>query len=281
LVSVRGKYEAGAVSLADDEVVRMEVQWRQAREALSPEDAVGSHVAGLRKDARKKGLECTVQRDLGLASPPGRESEVYRWVSGQQILAMLSYCPSCRRTVHVKLMGRPDEQLNSLGRTIFASMREHGDGLTRPWDFFDVHFRSPVGVPLVKSSLKTGCIRMDFARRWLRLSFVRLSLAQMLLAGKGLERWLCGYWQRELKRRSCRAEPVRIKGHEGVALSGRPWLLVNPTRLIGRGRIVRVGAWHCDETNRLFICAYDGPQAESDVFQAALKSVECCRAADG
>jgi hypothetical protein len=276
LVFTQGSYQAGYVRLADEASVRMELRWQTASGPGTPAGAVDSHVAKLTRDARKRGLSCDVQRDLKLASPEGKQVECYRCTTDRQALAMVSRCEECRRVVHVQLLGAPHEGLKGLGRTVFASLRDDPQDGTLPWEFFDLRFRSPAGLPLTKSVLQTGCIRMVFSRRLTRLEFVRLSLAQVLLANKGLRTWFDGFYAAPLKRRSYRLKEAQVKGHPAVELDGGPWLVVDPLRLVGRRRLTRAACWHCAETNRILVVGFDGPAAAAGTFEAAVQGFVCC-----
>ena len=281
LVLTQGSFQSGYVRLADEESVRMELRWQSVSNPARPSAAVDSHVARLTKEARKKGLAGQVQRDLNLASPAGKEVECYRWTADRQALAMVSRCGGCSRVVHVELLGAPDEGLKGLGRTVFGSLRDHPEDGTLPWEFFDLRFGSPVGLPLTKSVLQTGCIRMVFSRRFTRLEFLRLSLAQVLLAQKGLKAWFDGFYAAPLKRRRYRLKEGEVKGHPGVELEGRPWLPLNPLRLLGRARLTRAACWHCAETNRILITGYDGPARTAGMFGEAVESFVCCAGTSG
>jgi hypothetical protein len=275
LVFTQGTHRDGYVRLADEEAVRMEMRWQSATGPGTPSAAVDSHVARLKKDARRSGQEGDLQRDLRLASPAGMEAECYRWTAGCQLLAMVSRCPQCRRVVHVELIGRPEEGLKALARTVFGSLRDHPQDGRLSWEFFDLRFHGPADLPLTKSVLQTGCIRMVFSRRLTRLEFVRLSLAQVLLAKKGLKAYFDEFYAVPLKRRSYRLREAQVNGHPAVELEGRPWLLVNPLRLIGKARETRAACWHCEESNRILIVGYDGP-AGAGAFEPAVAGFECC-----
>ncbi len=276
LVFTQGTYQTGYVRLADEEAVRMELRWRGGAGAGSPAVVVDSHVARLTKEARKSGLSGQIVRDLKLASPAGKDVECYRWTTDRQVLAMVSRCGECKRMVHVELLGARDEGLKAVARTVFGSLRDHAEDGGLPWEFFDLQFRSPAGLPMTRSVLQTGCIRMVFSRRLLRLEFVRLSLAQVLLADKGLKTWFDGFYAAPLKRRRYRLTEGEVKGHPGVRLEGRPWLAMNPQRLIGRARQTRAACWHCAESNRILIVGYDGPVAAGRMFEEGVESFVCC-----
>jgi len=90
LVLTQGSYQAGYVRLADEESIRMELRWQTGAAGGSPAGAVDSHVAKLTRDARKRGLDCSVQRNLKLASPAGMDVECYRCTTDRQALAMVA-----------------------------------------------------------------------------------------------------------------------------------------------------------------------------------------------
>ncbi len=276
LVFTQGDYRKGHIRLADDASVRLEMRWDLSREAHSPSSTVNTYLARLRKKAKKDGTSLSVQRDLNLASPIGKDVECYRWVADQQAVAMMSRCTQCSRTVHVQLLGSPAEPLKGLGRTVFSSLRDHPDNGTHLWRFFDVEFRSPADLPLARRGLQSGCIRMLFAKGLVRLEFVRASLAQMLLAGTDLAQWFEQFYAKPLKRRSFSMHSAAVRGHPGIRVEGRVWLLTNPLRLLGRPRVVRAACWHCEDTNRLFICSFDGPKGQADVLPQAIEGFRCC-----
>ena len=280
IVFNQGRRASGQVRLADESAVRLEVRWQAARGNESPQQTVSTYLARLSRRAAKEGTDLAVQRDLRLASPPDADVECYRWVADRQALAMLSRCRRCSRLVHLHLWGEPAESLKGLARTVFASLRDHPDDGTDLWRFLDVEFRTPSGLPLVRKSLQSGCVRMAFGGRSTRLEFVRVSLAETLLRRKSLKEWFGEFYGRSLKRRSYDASEATLKGHAGLQAEGRPWLLVNPLALIGRRRVLRAACWHCETSNRLFICRFDGPAAQVGLFGEAVAGFKCCPEAE-
>jgi len=276
LVFTQGDARAGNVRLADENVLRLEMRWQAGGADASPGAMVDSYVAALRKRASKEAADLVVQRDLRLAAPPDADVECYRWTADRQALAMLRRCKRCGRVVHVHLLGRPDEQLKGLARTVFASLRDHSDDGTLLWKFLDVEFRTPARLSLSDRSLQSGCVRMGFSRGLTKIEFVRVSLAEVLLARASLADWFRGFYAKSLKRRSFGISEARWKGHAGLEVTGRVWLVVNPSALVGRRRIVHAACWHCDATNRIFICAFDGPAREAGLFPQAVEGFTCC-----
>jgi len=280
LIAAHGKFDSGYVRLGDETAARLEIRWQSGGADQPPAAAADAYLARLRKSAAKSGRSISVQRDLNLASPQGKDVECYRWVGDRQSVAMVSRCAECGRTVHLHVLGRPQDRLRSLARTVFSSLRDHSDDGTLAWSFFDVEFRTPASLALTRNSFQAGCIRMEFTHGLAKLEFVRVSLAEILLAGRDLAGWFGAFYRKPLKRRSFKLEPTTVRGHEGIDVQGRVWLVCNPLRLAGRARVVRATCWHCPETNRLLICAFDGPRAGADVLEPAVESFRCCSAQD-
>ncbi len=276
MVYTQGDRKAGYVRLADEEQPRLELRWETLKKTQPPGDAVDVYVAKLQKTARREDRELTVRRNLGLASPPGKDVECYRWVGEQQAVAMLSRCQDCHRTVHVHVLGEPEESLKSLARTVFASLRDHPVDGREVWRFFDVEFSVPEGLVLKRRDLKAGGVRMKFAGKSCVVEFVRVSLAQVVLERTGLEEWFRDFYAAFLKWRLCEVEQAQVKGHPGLRLRGRARLAVNPLRIVGRRRVVRAACWHCEPTNRLMICSFDGLERRANFFEEALESFRCC-----
>ena len=281
LVFTQGRHQSGYVRLADEDATRLELRWDASRQAGPPADTVTAYLKKLAKRARKQGRDFSSQRGLKLASPPEKQVECYRWATDRQGMGMMSRCTACGRAVHLQLLGGLDEALKGLARTVFASLRDHSDGGVHLWSFFDVEFRSPAGFGLLRHGLQAGCIRMLFGQGRTRLEFIRVSLAQVVLGQKGLAEWFPRFYAKALKRRSYAVREAELRGHAGIVLEGRPWLLVNPLRLFGRRRSVRAVVWHCEETNRLFACCFDGPESEVGILSDAVDGFRCCERAPG
>ncbi len=276
LVLTEGTYDSGYVQLADRRAMRMELRWEPGRGEQDPAALVDQYLSRLRRRARKHGAEFSIVRDLRVASPPGKQVECYRWGDERQALAMLSRCEGCERIVHVQLLDGGEGLPRSLGRTVFASLRDHPDGDWLPWRFLEMEFSAPAQWRVAGKSLDAGCVRMTLSGRRERLEFVRVSLAQVLLADKGLEEWFGEFYRPSLKRRTFRVREAQLKGHPALEVEGRPWLLVNPLMLVGRGRVLQARCWHCDATNRIFICRYEGPERRLETFEQAARSFRCC-----
>lgn len=275
MVSTKGDFDSGFVSLADSSRARLQLKWDRGHGNTDPAESASRYIRGLRKEAKKDDVDITVNRQLSLTSLPGKKIECYEWISDNRGTGMVSRCDECDRLVHIVLLAEPDEALRNLSRTVFASLEDHPENERIAWNFYDVKFESPSELPLKRSSLKTGCIRMQFQDRSEELEFVRVSLAQMLLKKNTLAEWFEDFYGDELKRHSYDISSHEYHGHEGLLLEGRPWLLFDPWRIIGWGKIMRAACWHCEDTNRIFIVGH-GSRKREDLMEQIVQTTVCC-----
>ena len=274
LVSTRGDFESGFVALADNADVRLQIKWDAADSRSAPSDSAGRYLRGMRKQTKKNGQDITVNRHLSLASLRNKKLECYEWITDRRGTGMVTLCEECERMVHLIVLAEADESVRNLSRTIFASLEDHPADDTL-WKFYDVEFRSPPYLRLKKYELKTGCIRMQFQKRSEQMELVRASLARVLLRDTSLEDWFTEFYSDALKRTSWEVSPRSYHGHEGLNLTGRPWLFFDPLRLVGRGKKLRAACWHCPETNRIFIVSHLSKR-EPEVMQRVVESTVCC-----
>jgi len=276
LISTQGKHASGYVGLADKRGQRLQLKWDEATAKSDPSDSVNSYLAHLRKKAKKDKLDIKVNREVKLASLKGKKIECYEWTADQLGLGMVSQCEQCKRIVHLVVLGKPGENLRGLARTVFGSLRDHPEDGQMAWDFFDFAFSVPEKMRLHHCELKTGCIRMVLRQKGREMEFVRASLAQVVLADKSVKQWFHDFYGSEIKRRKVKMEQAEIKGHPGLRVNARPWLIANPGRLVRRGREMLIACWHCEPSNRLFIVRHDGRRGEQERFEQAVQSVRCC-----
>jgi hypothetical protein len=275
-VVAHGDYRSGHVRLADERAVRLEVRWQPGGER-SPADMVGAYAGDLARKARKDGLAIQVERDLGLATPPDVDCETYSWTGERHVWALLGRSEQSGRVLHLHLSTGLEERAKGLARTVFASLRDRAPDQSLPWRFYDMDFVSPPGMPLLRQSLQSGCIRMVFGRRLSKLAFIRVSLAEVLLASRSLDGWFREFYAASLKRRRVRLSDDTFRGHPAAVIEGRVWPLMNPLSLVGRPRVVRGLCWHCEPENCIMICCFDGPEREAGLLDEAASRFRCCQ----
>jgi len=276
LVSIRGGWKAGYISLADQFAVRLEMKWQKPPAPVEPHEVASAYIQQLRNQAKRARTPITVHRDLNLASLKGKQTECYEWSCASSGVGMVSRCEACGRVVHVILPAEPGRSQRGIARRVFSSLVDHWADGWLPWRFYGMGFASPESLPLVRHELKTGCIRMLFGRRRRQLEFVRVSMAEAVLRGKPLREWLAGFHTQKLKPwRLCSSEGP-VHGHPGLRLDGSAKLLSNPGRLLGLPRQMHLACWHCEASNRILIVDHSAPRGEGEVFEKALESLECC-----
>ncbi len=276
MVSFRGDRSGGRVGLADEHALRLEMEWETARGGSEPAEIASRLLQQLRKRAKKDKVEISVRRDTKLASFKDRETHCYEWSAQNQGVGMVTRCGECRHLVHVIITAPLDDRPHPLARRIFASLKDHPEGDQELWRFYDMEFSCPRDMVPKRKELKAGRVRMEFQKRGRQLEFVRVSLAQVLLSDKTLIGWFKEFYRESLRRWDYSVSDARINGHEALRVEGHRKLLVNPARLIGRDRRLRVACWHCEPTNRLMIVRHVGRVGLENEFERALESMNCC-----
>ena len=268
---VDGDAASGYARLDDSEMVRAEIEWRDApaRGARRPvEDLVDRYIATLEKKAAKSGVDFRVQRQAKFLRDKtwleGSEYEAFIWEADYKAYNVARACPDCHRVILARVLAKPGENAEALVNRVLPSLEDHprpedGDGLF--WSVYGLTCRTPPGFALTESDLKSGHIRLTFeADRGARSVRVhRLSMAQMLLRDQALADWYPDFFHKSLRDVRHEIAGHEWRGHEGVRLRGRPrsrWRqILRPLPMVNPRprRYLDGGAWHCPEQNRICV----------------------------
>ena len=257
-----GDARSGSSRLDDSEIVRLEIEWKEA----GGDDRVGlivdRYVEGLAKNAQKQNTRLRVDRTAdcpGLELGHMRSAEYFVWESGFRVHTLACYSAPSDRLLFLRAMGRPSEDLAGVLPRLFNSLRDVPATDPQPWALYDLAFASPPGYELDHYELKSGHIRLRFRRGSNLLQIDRLSLAKTLLNQRTLQDWYREFFRKDLRHLDYQAEDAEIDGHEGLVVSGRPksrWrgLLLPLPFWNPRPRLhVACRAWLCPESNKIFV----------------------------
>ena len=254
-----GDAKSGNVRLDDAQIVRAEVEWKEAGGDPDIARIVDRYVEGLAKNAQKKKQGLSVERRLpieGLATTGFLSAECFRWKGAFDVTTLAGYSEVSDRLLFVRVMSRPDEDANELLARLFNSLGDTALDEWQPWGLYGLTCGSPPDYPLEEYELKSGHIRLLFKKGKALLRIDRLSLAQTLLTGKSLSDWYEQFFDKDL-----RFIDLAVEAADDGALSiegapkGRAQSLLQPLpfwntrpRLFMRGR-----AWVSDEENKIFV----------------------------
>jgi hypothetical protein len=259
---ISGDFKSGSVRLDDAEVVRMELEWREAGGDVSISGIVDRFVEGLAKDAqRKKGrLEIKRRFDLPGAGdrPSGSEQETVFWETDCRVYALVRRCAASNRIAFVRIIGRRDEDLAEVARDVLLTLEDQAPEGPRRWALYDLLCDIPPGFDLETCTLRSGHIQLRFTHGQSTLRVDRLSMAGILLKERPVQAWFEDFFNKELRDLDCTFKPYLDQRHRGIHASGNPrsrWrTILSPLPLLNvRKRLALDGcAWHCPESNKIY-----------------------------
>ena len=254
-----GDARSGNVRLDDAQIVRVEVEWKEAGGDPEVARIVDRYVEGLAKNAQKEKQTLSVERSVlieGLDLPGLAAWECFRWKGVHEVTTLAGYSPVSDRLFFIRVMTRPDEDVQELLSRLFGSLADTPAEAWQPWGLYGLQCSTPPDFPLEEYDLKSGHIRLLFKKEKSLLRIDRLSLARTLLAGSSLSDWYQQFFAKDLRFIDTRVDTLddraisvqgEPKGRVQSLLQPLPFWNTRP-RLHLRGR-----AWVSDEENKIFV----------------------------
>lgn len=261
---VEGDRRSGYARLDDPEIVRVELEWRTAREGVREpvETLVDRYLASLEKKATKSGMRFAAQRRTRFLADhgglKGSEHETFTWEADFRAHNLALRTPA-GRIVLLRLLSRLDERPSSVAETVCRSLQDLSTESEWPWSVYGMTFRVPGELTLESHKLRSGHIQLSFERGKEICRVQRLSLAAMLLKGATMAEWYPAFFSKDLRDLVVELSPAEVSGHEALRVTGKPrsrwrqllrplpWLNPRP-RLRLDGRV-----WHCPVSDKICI----------------------------
>jgi hypothetical protein len=197
---ITGEANNGGVRLDDSHIVRLELEWKEARGDDRVTQIVDRYIEGLAKNAEKQKSKLRVQRSAtinGLDLPNMKHVEFFTWESNFIVYTLACYSPLSDRLLFVRIMGRPDENLDQILPLIFNSLSDTDPTAAHQWVLYDMECASPVGYQLESFELKSGHVRLNFEMDGNMLSIDRLGLAKTILSNRQLDAWYADFFRKD------------------------------------------------------------------------------------
>jgi len=271
LGSVTGDRRKGYFRLDDADMPRVEAKW----ESGSPGKSVRSVADRFLKKAGLVGAagERQVERNVRLDPPADMETEFFITRGDPNALHMAARCRDCGRVALLRLFYRSDEPLQPVMARLFSSYRDHArDGKT-PWSLYGLRFKVPEDYILLRHNIRAGRVELEFVGKRARVLAARVGLAETVLKRMSLLDWL----KKDSSGQAPRCPPAFTETkrgeHAAVAVSGRERSLAR--RILGRRRVARGLAWHCEPSNALYIARWFGREEKVPDFAAFAESFLC------
>ncbi len=269
---ISGGKKDGYCRLDDAAVVRMDVKWQTVRAAQAIDAIIDSYLAQLAREHRRKKLPFPVKRDTRLARVDDPDAECFEWRSDRTVLNMAVRCKTCRRVSIVRTLFDDEPAARATAKRVLESFRDHPEGAEAPWSVYGLRCALPPAFSLEQHEFSAGRDEMVFAARNRRAVAVRIGLAEVVLKRRSLEQAI---------RRDPIARYWRFDGAFAKAVAGEHAALesrVRPKRIIARlwpKSPNRVRAWHCEESNALYLAGWRGPRGEEEEFETFVASFVC------
>ena len=282
---IMGDRKSGEVRLDDAEIVRLELEWKEARGDDRVPQIVDRYVEGLAKTAQKQKGSLQVERRVncpGLNLPDMRAVEYFVWESEYRVHTLACYSPASDRLLFIRVMARSSEDMDEFLPSLFNSLRDTPTDGPQFWALYDLTFTSPPSYALETYELKSGHIRLRFEQGRNALQVDRLSLAEMLLRNCTLPDWYREFFRKDIRHTNVEIEDTTVCGHPGHLLKGKPesrWRgLLRPLPFWRvRPRLhMRGCAWSCLESNKIYVVQSYWKKAENAPdLEACCRSVAC------
>ena len=267
LGKVDGKYESGYARLDDAEIVRAEIEWRDARGrkggVLSMSKLVDRYLENLEKKAEKTDTSFSVKRRAKFLKKKqwleDCEYETFIWEADYRAYNLALATADGERIVLLRILAHFGEDIEETVNTVFSSLRNQPADEQTYWCVYGMGFRAPAAYRLAEHQLKSGHIQLSFTEGKHTCRVHRFSLAHMLLKGTDLERWFPVFFKKQLKDMHFEVYSEEVEGHAGLRVVGKPhsrWRqLLRPLPWINpRPRNYLDGrAWHCEASNKICV----------------------------
>lgn len=221
-----GDKKSGEVRLDDSQVVRIELEWKDARGDDRVGQIVDRYIEGLAKNAEKEKRPLNVQRGatgLHLDLPDMRNIEYFVYQARAIVHTLACYSPATDRLIFMRVMARHDETLDAVLPRVLNSLKDTPPDAPQPWALYDMTCASPPGYELDTFDLKSGHVRLAFLNDNIRLQIDRLSLAKIMLKNQTLEDWYRSFFQKDLRhiQIECQTE-IADADDQRIAVTGHP-----------------------------------------------------------
>lgn len=283
--AISGDEEEGYLRVQDDDMVRLEAKWEQAKNFVDIETVVDKYLSELKRRSKHVRPEVKTRHGARIAGPDelGRKSVVrFAWSGDRQGQGVAWLCGECNRVVIVQVIAPLDEDIRTLSRRVLSSFRDHADGDWRTWATYGFVAEAPKDFKLADQKLMTGLIEFSFERDTEKLKVSRYALADVLLKNRSLFDWSREEFGRRLRNFACETDTRTLHGHEAVLVYGSKFKLgPRMQRFVWHclrrkyGDRMECIIWHCDESNKIFAVESTVDVATSGLAQEVAQRIHC------
>lgn len=271
---VEGTAGDGYCRIDDAETVRVEIKWQHYRSRKPISRVVDEYLGNLAKKHKGKKLPFSVRRDTRMVLLDDVDIECFEWLNeSASSLNLAALCRKCKRVCIVRVLSDTREQLRPMAKRILRSFREHVRGANVPWSVYGLRFAVPESYTLDKYAFHAGRLHIRLQARRRETEAVRLGLAGIVLRKKSLAEVvkkdaIAKSWADKTK-----FNETKVNGHDGVEATIVPRVRLRRFFLRNRKSLAR--AWHCEQSNAIYVARWSGPGEQTREFDEFVESFVC------
>jgi hypothetical protein len=268
---VAGDRRKGYFRLDDADMPRVEAKWQSG----GPRESV---LAVADRYLKKAGLtgaaaEQKVERHVRLAPPADMETEFFITRGDPNAMHMAARCRDCGRVALLRVFYRSDEPLQPVMARLFGSYRDHARNGKTPWSLYGLQFEVPEDHVLLRHNIRAGRVELEFAGKRACVLAARVGLAETVLKKTSLLDWLKKDSTGRLPACLMAFAETKRGNHAAIEITGCERSVAR--RMLGRLRVARGLAWHCEPSNALYLARWLGREENVSEFAAFAGSFHC------
>lgn len=283
LSGVGGERKSGYLRVDYEQLPRLQVKWSGKHIDLEKKRAEYVKRLTIGKRRKPTGLEVTTDvKVISKRSKPKKDLLTFAWRGQHCGMGVLWNCEVCGRALIAQVSWPLTEEGRETAQSVLESLDDHSAGGWDAWGVDGLVFLAPEEFGLSGWKRMTRYIELRLAEKDETLKIARWGLVPLVLGERSVAEWCRDLFA---QRREVRwdGEEREIKGHEGFRAWGEKkrlagWLRTGLARTIGRSPAVKfeARAWHCPDSNRLFLV--EGLYGkDSGALQGVAESIVCHR----
>ena len=271
---VAGTAEDGYCRIDDAETVRVQVKWQHYRSRKPIARIVDEYLANLARKHKGKKLPFPVRRDTRMVLLDDVDIECFEWLNeSASSINLAALCRRCKRISIVRVMSDARERLRPMAKRILRSFRDHAPGAHVPWSVYGLRFVLPENYTPDKYAFQTGRLHIRLQARRREAEAVRLGLAGIVLRKQSLAEVVKKDAIAKSWADGTTFDETEVNAHDGVEATIVPRVRLRRFFLRNRKSLVR--AWHCENSNAIYIAQWSGPGEQTREFEEFVESFVC------
>ncbi len=280
LVAVGGDRRAGSLRVDDEDMARLQVKW--ARGPIDLERKRAEYIKRLTVGRRRRPTGIEVETGIHVLSSrakPKKQIATFAWRGRHCGMGVLWNCEVCGRALIAQVSWGADEDGWETAQEVLQSLDDHGVEEWDTWGVDGLAFLAPTAFALESWKRMTRYLDLRLSRGAEQLRVARWGMVPLVLGNKTVSEW---YDLQSVRRRDVtyRAGETTIKGHQGVAAQGTRRGVRAAMGRWGEGLLRRPSggsfgarAWHCPDSNRLYLVESIG--GDGELLEGVTASVIC------